>query len=250
MNALSKIRFLPITIFVATLMLSVKLGDIWTGVTQPNDAPAIEVSAARAQDAPELPDDLAQAADPLNNEISEAVDGGVAADDPFGGEPAFEGEDAEDAAVQRLVTEDPTLLTPEEIELLQKLAERRDAIERREREVALREGLLEAAEIRINNKIAELQAFEQTISGLIETYDEQQDQKLQSLVKIYENMKPKDAARIFEDLNITTLLQVAERMKERKLAPIMAAMNPNRAREVTVELTRLRDLPELQPSGG
>lgn len=248
MSGFWKVRFLPVTIFVATLMLSVKLGDIWTGVTEA-EAPSIDVNRALAQE-PELPDDLAAAAEPLNEEVNDAVDAAVDPDDPFGGEPSFEGDEAEDAAVQRLVTEDPTLLTPEEIELLQKLAERRDTIERQEREIALREGLLEAAEIRINNKIAELQTFEQTIQSLIETYDDQQDQKLQSLVKIYENMKPKDAARIFEDLNIETLLQVAERMKERKLAPIMAAMNPNRAREVTVELTRLRDLPELQPSGG
>ena len=56
-------------------------------------------------------------------------------------------------------------------------------------------------------------------------------------------MKPKDAAKIFEELEMTTLLEVAERMKERKLAPVMAKMNPERAREITVELRDLRELP-------
>ena len=42
---------------------------------------------------------------------------------------------------------------------------------------------------------------------------------------------------------MTTLLEVAERMKERKLAPVMAKMNPERAREITVELRDLRELP-------
>ena len=67
---------------------------------------------------------------------------------------------------------------------------------------------------------------------------------MKSLVKIYENMKPKDAARIFEELDMDTLLSVAERMGERKLAPVMAKMNPIKAREVTVELSKLRDIPK------
>jgi len=56
-------------------------------------------------------------------------------------------------------------------------------------------------------------------------------------------MKPKDAARIFEELEMGTLLEVAERMKERKLAPVMAELGPERAREMTVELRALRELP-------
>ena len=66
-----------------------------------------------------------------------------------------------------------------------------------------------------------------------------------SLVKIYENMKPKDAARIFEDLELDTLLEVSERMKERKLAGIIAKMSPQKAREITIELRRLRNLPQV-----
>jgi len=89
-----------------------------------------------------------------------------------------------------------------------------------------------------------------TIESLIKTYDDQQDAKLMSLVKIYESMKPKDAALIFEELEMDVLLQVAERMKERSLAPIMAKMNPVRAREVTVELNALRKLPEPGAVGG
>ena len=57
-------------------------------------------------------------------------------------------------------------------------------------------------------------------------------------------MKPKEAARIFEQLELPILLRVAERMKERKLAPVMAKMDTVKAKEMTVELTRLRELPE------
>ena len=55
-------------------------------------------------------------------------------------------------------------------------------------------------------------------------------------------MKPKDAARILEELEMATLLQVAERMSERKLAPVMANMNPAKAKAITEELAKLRQL--------
>ena len=154
-------------------------------------------------------------------------------------------------AVSRLVTNDPTLLTQAEIDLLQRLSDRRELLETQEKEMEMRDGLLQAAEERIDKKIAELKNFQSTIEKLIKTYDDQQVAKIQSLVKIYENMKPKDAARIFEELDMDTLLLVSERMKERKLAPIMAKMNPARATEITVELSRLRNLPnETNSSGG
>jgi flagellar motility protein MotE (MotC chaperone) len=152
--------------------------------------------------------------------------------------------------MSKLITEDPTLLTQAEIELLQQLAERRRVLEAREQELEIRTGLLSAAEKRIDKKVEELKVLRETIAGLIKTFDSQQDAKLLSLVKIYENMKPKDAARIFEDMELETLLDVAERMKERKLAPIMAKMNPERAREMTVELARLRELPLVNKQTG
>jgi len=142
-----------------------------------------------------------------------------------------------------LLGKDPTLLTQAEIDLLQQLADRREQIEARTRELDLREGLLKAAEDRIGKKIQDMKALQVTITGLIKKHDTEQAAKLNSLVKIYQNMKPKDAARIFEELELNTLLKVVERMKERKLAAIMAKMNPVKAREVTIQLSRLRKLP-------
>ena len=57
-----------------------------------------------------------------------------------------------------------------------------------------------------------------------------------SLVKIYEKMKPKDAAQVFERLEMPVLLKVIERMKEAKTAPILAAMDPGKAKAVTVAI--------------
>ncbi len=226
-----KFRFLPVMIFTAVLMLTVRVGNIWDNVddaltSQPKVNEPIFVAGARAQE-----------------------QGAEGSTDSAGSEQVSADED-DPEAVSRLVTNDPTLLTQAEIDLLQRLADRRELLETQEKEMEMREGLLQAAEERIDKKIAELKNFQDTIEKLIKTYDDQQVAKIQSLVKIYENMKPKDAARIFEELDMDTLLLVTERMKERKLAPIMAKMNPARATEITVELSRLRNLPNDSINAG
>lgn len=57
-----------------------------------------------------------------------------------------------------------------------------------------------------------------------------------SLVKVYERMKPKQAARIFEELDMKVILQVARRMKEANVAQILAAMDPVKARDITARI--------------
>ena len=234
----SRIRFLPLTIFAATLMLTVKIGDIWDGFDGHING-TIQVSEAIAQPAEEDAKPAAKDGQPAAGEkTAEQAVPAALKDEPQG-------------QISKLITNDPTLLTPAEIDLLQQLAERRQVLESREQEFEIRTGLLAAAESRIDKKVEELKVLRETISGLIKTFDAQQDAKLLSLVKIYENMKPKEAAKIFEELDMDTLLEVAERMKERKLAPIMAKMHPEKARDMTVELSRLRQLPPVgQQAGG
>jgi flagellar motility protein MotE (MotC chaperone) len=130
-----------------------------------------------------------------------------------------------------------------EVEVLQKLAARREQLDARAAELDVRENLLQAAEKRLEEKIGKLKELESRIQALLRQHDEEAEKKLASLVKIYETMKPKDAAAIFEQLDLDILLDVVERMREQKMAPILAEMNPARAKEVTVELALRRKLP-------
>ena len=234
-----KIRFLSVMIFVTVLMLSVRVGNIWDSIGgilhgSASVGDTIYVTGARAQAKGDAPD---VAPETESAEVKQAP----VEEEPEVGQAHVEADDPD--AVSRLVTNDPALLTQAEIDLLQRLAERREMLEVQEKELVMREGLLQAAEERINKKIAELQNFQDTIEKLVKTYDADQVTKIQGLVKIYENMKPKNAARIFEELDMGTLLMVTERMGARRLAPIMAKMDPVRATEITVELSRLRNLP-------
>ncbi len=229
----TKIRFLPVMIFFAALMLTVKVGGIWSGFENALSG-TVSVAPAGAQQAPSQPDQAKPDAAPNQKAPEKAPEKDAKA------QPASQAQAPAAAPKKR---PDPTLLTQAEIDLLQQLAERRETLEGREQDLDMRAGLLKAAETRIDKKVQELKALQAEIQVLIKSYDDQESSKMQSLVKIYESMKPKDAARIFEELDMDTLLLVAERMKERKLAPIMASMNPAKAKDMTVELTKLRQLP-------
>ena len=130
----------------------------------------------------------------------------------------------------------------QEMQVLQQLAARREALNARAEDIDRRADVLRAGEARLDQKLRELRDLETLLQGLLKAHDTQQEEQIRSLVKIYENMKPKDAARILEELEMATLLQVAERMSERKLAPVMANMNPAKAKAITEELAKLRQL--------
>ena len=83
---------------------------------------------------------------------------------------------------------------------------------------------------------------------LIRRYDDEEEARKKSLVKIFETMKPVEAARIFEQMDMPVLLGILERMKERNAAPVLAQMHPARAKQVTGELAKRRQ-PASVPAG-
>ena len=87
---------------------------------------------------------------------------------------------------------------------------------------------------------SELQALQKKLEGLDAARKEREEAGWQGLVKLYEAMKPRDAATIFNDLEMPVLLQVVDRMKEAKAAPVLAAMQPDKARDLTAKLAQMR----------
>lgn len=144
---------------------------------------------------------------------------------------------------QRKLQRDPFNYTDEEVDVLQQLAKRRAELDQRARQLDEREALVKAAEQRMDQKMAELKALQATVQDLLKQRNAADEQQLQSLVKVYENMKPKAAAQIFEEMDMDVLLDVVSRMSERKVAPILALVSPTRAKELTYELAQRRQMP-------
>jgi len=130
--------------------------------------------------------------------------------------------------------------SPTELNILQNLAARRELLERRERDISLKEASLQVIEKNIEYKIAELKDLQVELKGIMNEYKNKEDEKITSLVKIYESMKPQDSAKIFEQLQMSILVEVADYMKEAKLGAILAKMDTYKAKELTVELANRR----------
>ena len=143
----------------------------------------------------------------------------------------------------------PQLLTPDgtqpltsasttltEQALLERLAARRGELDTYEQELAMRASLVEAAEKRIEERQQTLEAIEGQIAALVEERKEMEEGQFAGIVAMYETMKPKDAANIFNALDIEVLLRVAKMMSPRKMAPILAEMDTMRAQELTVRM--------------
>lgn len=212
------VRLLPALIFVGALMLSVRVGDIWKGMA---GLGSVHVAGVLEAEQPARGATPTPAPAPKPSEAPKPAEAG-----------------------------EPAAMSPTEMDVLQKLSQRRGQLDLREKDIERRESLLKAAEDQIERKIAEMKSLRGTIESLLRQYNDQEDSKMRSLVKIYENMKPKEAAKIFEQLDMEILLEVVERMKEQKVAPILAEMDPGKARTLTSELAQRRQMPIPKPSSG
>ncbi len=131
-----------------------------------------------------------------------------------------------------------------EMTLLEDLRARRRELENRERKVELRERLLATTEQRIDRRIGEMRAIEKHIAELVAEHEKRQDEQIQSVVSMYEKMKPKDAAQIFQRLDMDIQTAVATRMKESKMAALLAQMDPEAAKMLTTQLAQREELPQ------
>jgi flagellar motility protein MotE (MotC chaperone) len=134
----------------------------------------------------------------------------------------------------------PPPVTESEKTLLLELRQRRQELDAREQALTAREAVLAAAEGKLDQRVTELQALQQRLETLEAARNQRQDASWQGLVRLYTGMKPREAAKIFDDLETPVLLEIVDRMNERKAAPILAAMQPDRAREVTAKLAEMR----------
>ncbi len=120
--------------------------------------------------------------------------------------------------------------------ILESLHDRRQRLDARNRELDMRESLLKAAEKRVEAKVSELRGVETRVKTEMGDRDKAEAKRLQGLITMYENMKPKDAARIFDRLDMKILVKVSTRIKPRTMSAILAQMTPEAAERLTVEL--------------
>ncbi len=221
----SKFRLLPIIIFLCVIIFSLKLENLWEERSVNNNKISlISVTTAQAQEnkAEQESQDLQNTTD-SNTGTESTPNINTVSTNP-------------ENLLQTIENPDNQIYSDSEIDVLQSLSSRRSKIEEQEKELAVKIAMLNAAEMQIDKKIQKLKNLESSIKQLVITYDEQEESKMKSLVTIYSSMKPKDAARIFNDLDMDILIKLFSQMKETKAAVILSAMDVGKANALTLEL--------------
>ena len=205
-----KFKLIPILIFFMVLMLSLRLKGLFVSFSNPEDNSLITQTSAIASDI--SPKKTNESNFPLGKEFSSGY----------------------------LLTEETISgienLSKSELDVLQNLAKRREEIDAREKQLEQQLALLKAAESQIERKISSLKSYEKSIKELLGIYDKKEQERLSSLVDLYTKMKPKDAAIIFDDLEMNILISLFEKMRTQNAAAILSAMSPEKARALTIEL--------------
>jgi flagellar motility protein MotE (MotC chaperone) len=133
-------------------------------------------------------------------------------------------------------TDGTAMPTGAERAILERLQERREELDTRARELDIRESLIQGAEKRMDAKLDELKQIETRIKVETQQKNDAEATSLKGLVTMYENMKPRDAAKIFNGLDSNVLIEVASAINPRQMADILAQMSPDVAQHLTVEL--------------
>jgi len=122
--------------------------------------------------------------------------------------------------------------------ILERLQSRRQELDARAREIDIRESLLKEAEKRIESKVEEMKAFEAKATAEKQQKADAENARFKGIVTMYEAMKPKDAAKVFDRLEMPVLIEIAAQIAPRKMSDIMGLMQTDAAERLTVELAR------------
>jgi len=129
-------------------------------------------------------------------------------------------------------------LSPAELQVLQSLSARRGQLDKREQDMDVQLALLAAAEAKLDAKMKALTGLKGDIQGLLNQAKAGEDAEVLRMVKVYEGMKPKDAAARMTVLDDSVRLPIAAKMKERALSAMLAAMAPADAKKLTESLAK------------
>jgi flagellar motility protein MotE (MotC chaperone) len=128
--------------------------------------------------------------------------------------------------------------------LLERLQQRRQELDARKRELDVRESLLKEAEKKIQTQNVSNKGADIKADGPSQAPESPAAARMKAIVSMYEAMKPKDAARIFDRLDGKVLLDIARLMNPRQMSEIMAQMTPEAAERLTVEMAAQGDSSE------
>ncbi|MDP6934096.1 MAG: hypothetical protein QGG40_14320 [Myxococcota bacterium] len=117
--------------------------------------------------------------------------------------------------------------------VLDQLARKDRALQRREATLSSREADIRAAEEQVEKRLAELQTLRTEVRALLEDLDAEREARVAGLVKMFEGMRSNEAALILAVTEEGVALEVLMRMNRSKAGKALADMNPAQAARFT-----------------
>jgi hypothetical protein len=120
--------------------------------------------------------------------------------------------------------------------LLRAIDERSRQLDAWSSDLAARGRMLEVIEARASEQVQAMRAERSALEATLARVDSEAEAEISRLVKIYETMKPKDAARIFEAMPAEIAAGFVRRMAEQKSALVMGNLEATHAYAITLAL--------------
>lgn len=137
------------------------------------------------------------------------------------------------------------LFSEMEIQLLQELDIRRIELERREQALRVREKLADLAEVELKDRVEKMNELQTQLTNLLKNLSNKEEAELVQLAKIYEEMRPQNAAIVLNKLDDNIVFDLFKRMNRKDTAKIMEKMDPIKARRISKMLAEKSDLPKF-----
>ena len=128
-------------------------------------------------------------------------------------------------------------LSPDEINHFTKLNERKRELDAREEELNRMESELAAQKSDLEKRLDQLEQTRKHISSTLEDKVQTDDKKIDNLVQMYSNMKPQQAAKVFENMDEDLAVEILARMKRKPAAEVMNLVKPEKAQVFSEKYT-------------
>lgn len=119
--------------------------------------------------------------------------------------------------------------TQAELDHFSKLNERKRELDAREEEIAKMEAEIIEKRAALEKRLSELENTRSQISQVLQDRVNLDQERIETLVQMYSNMKPSQAARVFETMDEDLAVEIIGRMKKKNAAEIMNLVKPEKA---------------------
>jgi flagellar motility protein MotE (MotC chaperone) len=134
----------------------------------------------------------------------------------------------------------------EDVNHFDKLKQRKEELDAREKELNELEEELQKQKVELDKRITQLEEMRNNIAQTLKDRVEVDQEKVNKLVDLYSNMKPKQAADILGSLNEELAVEVLAKMKKKNAAEIMNLLPAEKARVLSEKYTGYRRISSVE----